>query len=340
MRMMFVGDINLGEYYTCFGHGPATYLQHSDVFKNVRSIFDKADFVAGNLEAPLTTNNFDPAEPERVVLRGSPMHAKLLSESGFKILQVANNHTVQHGKEGFEETVQALKNSGIDAIGLHQQKLVKIHLHGESIGFLAASDVPDNTDKSQSSYQRLDAAFIDKAKAAVSEVDHVIVMLHWGLEASTKPLEYQLTLIQELKQAGVRGVIGSHPHLFYEAWTDGNYIAAPSLGNFVFDLCWDQRLLQTGILDIEINNNELKAQIWPIEITEDGCLPTPNGEPVILTPRATLYDLGDDMAGEQIRKLRYFFKNIHKGHTRLKAKFIARKFLSPLKSLLPGTSHG
>jgi len=36
MRIMFVGDISLGEYYTCFGHGPRSYLEHPDVFENVR----------------------------------------------------------------------------------------------------------------------------------------------------------------------------------------------------------------------------------------------------------------------------------------------------------------
>ena len=69
---MFVGDINLGEYYTSFGHGPGSYLEHSDVFENVRTLFNQADFVVGNLEAPLTTHNFNPNEPESVVLRGDP----------------------------------------------------------------------------------------------------------------------------------------------------------------------------------------------------------------------------------------------------------------------------
>jgi len=108
MRIMFVGDINLGEYYTSFGHGPRSYLKHSDVFENVRDLFSQADFVVGNLEAPLTTHNFNPNDPESVVLRGDPKHATTLRTAGFRVLQVANNHTVQHGKEGFRETVEAL----------------------------------------------------------------------------------------------------------------------------------------------------------------------------------------------------------------------------------------
>ena len=53
-------------------------------------------------------------------------------------------------------------------------------------------------------------------------------------------MTYQKELIQTLSQSGVRGVIGSHPHLFYEAWIEDQTVAAPSLGNFIFDLCWDR----------------------------------------------------------------------------------------------------
>lgn len=333
MRIMFVGDISLGDYYTSFGHGPASYLKHSNVFDKVQHIFDEADLVIGNLETALTHNNYIPDEPESVVLRGDPTNAVLLKKTGFDVLQVANNHTVQHGVDGFNETTDSLNSADIKAIGLRNQKVTILDVEGVKIGFFAASDVPDNTDKKQVSYQTLDDVFINNVKSAVQDVDHLFVMLHWGLEASTKPMDYQRALIKELSSAGVRGVIGSHPHLFYEIWKQDNLIAAPSLGNFVFDLCWDERLLKTGILDVEIKNNELNAQVWPIEITKNGCVPTPTGEPIKISPAATLYDLGKKMDGEERRKLKYFFLNIHKGHLALKTKFIMRKFYSSINSI-------
>lgn len=330
MRIMFVGDINLGEYYTSFGHGPATYLESGNVFEAVKDIFSQADIVAGNLEAALTTANLNPKNPESVVLRGDPKHASLLHSSGFKVLQLANNHTVQHGKEGFEETVAALSAVGITPIGLNNQAVTILEIDGVRVGFMAASDVPDNTDKQQSSYQRLDNAFLEKIKASVSQCDHLFVMFHWGLEASTVPMDYQIKLSRELANAGVRGIIGSHPHLFYEAWMEDGSIVAPSLGNFVFDLCWDQRLLKSGILDIEITANKVSAQIWPAFIQHNGCVPSLTGAPVALTPRAKLYDLGNDMSGEQKKKLKYFFRHFLKGQKLLKAKFIVTKFTKPI----------
>lgn len=338
MRIMFVGDISLGEYYTSFGHGPATYLEHGNVFNAVKEIFDKADIIAGNLEAALTTSNLDPSNPESVVLRGHPKHAKLLREAGFKVLQLANNHTVQHGQEGFDETVRTLEQAGICPIGLNNQPLTILKVGNKTVGFFAASDVPDNTNKEQTSYQRLTDTFLNKIRAAVDQCDHLFVMFHWGLEASTTPMDYQIKITQDLLDAGVRGVIGSHPHLFYETWVERNGVAAPSLGNFVFDLCWDERLLKTGILDIEIDEQRiLNAQVWPVFIQENGCLPFPAESPVPLTPNVKLYDLGPDMSGEQTRKLKYFFSNFFKGNRLLKAKFIIAKFSSPIWKALSRT---
>ena len=331
MRIMFVGDINLGEYYTSFGHGPGSYLKHSDVFENVRDLFSQADFVVGNLEAPLTTHNFNPTEPESVVLRGDPKHAATLSDAGFRVLQVANNHTVQHGKEGFRETVEFLSSAGVKSVGLNEQAIQTLEIGGETAGFLAASDVPDNTDKAQGCYQRLDDAFVARAAKAVAEVDHLFVLLHWGLESYTSSMAYQKELIKTLSHSGVRGVIGSHPHLFYEVWIEGQTVAAPSLGNFIFDLCWDKRLLQSGILDVVVDKGCIStAKVWPVELRHGGCCPSVCGDAVPVGESMNLYDLGKDMSGEQSKKLKYFFGNFFRGNCRLKTKFIFRKLATSL----------
>jgi hypothetical protein len=340
MRIMFVGDINLGEYYTSFGHGPRSYLEHSDVFENVRELFSQADFVVGNLEAPLTTHNFNPNDPESAVLRGDPKHAATLRGAGFRVLQVANNHTVQHGEEGFRETVDALSRAGINAIGLNEQQMQILEIGDETVGFLAASDVPDNTDKAQTCYQRLNDAFVARATRAVAEVDHLFVLLHWGLESHTSPMAYQKKLIKVLSQNGVRGIIGSHPHLFYEAWIEGQTVAAPSLGNFIFDLCWDKRLLQSGVLDVVTKKSAINsACLWPVELLNDGCCPSICGTAVPVRGPVNLYDLGKDINGEQSRKLKYFFRNLSRGNYRLKTKFIVRKLLTPLTTRFRVTTH-
>jgi len=335
IRIMFVGDINLGEYYTSFGHGPRTYAKTRNPFEHVLPLLQQADLVVGNLEAPLTRANFDPKEPESVVLRGDPQDARYLAEANFKVLQIANNHTVQHGEEGFNETVETLRSHGILPIGLNGQPLQTIQINGERLGFLSASDVPDNTNKAQISYQRFDEDFKALVKRSVRMVDHLFVVLHWGLESSTAPMEHQKEYASELANAGIRGVIGQHPHLFYPVWQEINTVVAPSLGNFIFDLCWDQRLINSGILDLTISQSKISWKVWPVELTENGATPKISGaaqEPSSEVSVVSLFDLGESMAGEQTRKLKYFLGHLHKGNALLKAKFIMRKLFPIFKS--------
>lgn len=330
---MFVGDVSLGEYYPSFGHGPLSFAENNNVFKNVQTIFDKADIVVGNLEAAITTVNLNPNEPESLVLRGKPDAAKQLNSAGFKILQIANNHTVQHGSSGFTETINILKNENISTVGLNNADIVQLDIDDQTVGFLAASDVPDNTNKQQNEYQRLDEEFIVKVEQSVHKVDHLFVLLHWGLEASTSPLPYQRNLVERLKNSGVRGVIGSHPHLFYEVESSDNFVSAYSLGNFVFDLCWDSRLSKSGILDITLDNNKLECKVWPVTLQKNGCQPTPIADPVQVNTKLCYYNLGQSMRWQLLKKNFYFFKNIHKGHTNIKLKFFFRKILKIPKRL-------
>lgn len=327
MKIMFVGDLNLGEYYTSFGNGPGTFAKKKSVFSDVEDIFKTADMIVGNLEASITNLGNDPHDPERMVLKVDPEVAYQFKDAGFGVLQVANNHSVQHGVDAFHQSLSVLKDLGIHPVGLNQQKPVIIHHNGISFGFLAASDVPDNTDKSQSLYQRMDQSFFDVVASSVNLVDHLIVMLHWGLEASTTPLPYQREIAKKLKASGVRAIIGSHTHLFYEIESDENFVCAYSLGNFVFDLCWEKRLTKSGILELEFTKETVIGKVWPVQLTQNGCLPSICGEPVPLARNVTLYDHGPNLKWQQTKKVIYLLTNIFKGNTPLKIRFFKKKFL-------------
>ena len=58
--------------------------------------------------------------------------------------------------------------------------------------------------------------------------------MHWGVEKSNRPVEYQKQYVPKMVEAGANAIIGSHPH-----WLQGfeYYNKVPiaySLGNFLF----------------------------------------------------------------------------------------------------------
>lgn len=325
MKIMFVGDMNLGEYYTSFGHGPGTFAKGNDIFSQVREIFDQADYVVGNLEASITNENNGELSPPKAVLKVDPLVAFQFKQAGFRVLQVANNHTIQHGRDAFEQSLDILDSMDIMAVGIDKQKVQIVNHGGISVGFLAASDVPDNTDKEQNLYQRNDGNFLKIVEESVSLVDHLVVMLHWGLESSTIPLQYQRDFSAKLNALGVSAVIGSHPHLFYEIEVRDDFVCAYSLGNFVFDLCWDNRLMKTGILEIDFHQEKSTVTVWPVRIKGNSGQPAPNGPPIKIRSSYSLYDHGVSLNWQQTKKTLHLLANIFKGNTRLKFIFLKNK---------------
>ncbi|GGY82252.1 hypothetical protein GCM10011613_28760 [Cellvibrio zantedeschiae] len=325
MKLMFVGDINPGEYYTSIGNGPRSLMKSKDPLAALHALFHQADAVIGNLEAPVSHTINENGTLNSLTLIGHAPDLKYFADANFKYLQISNNHIVQHGLEIFQETLTSLSNHKITALGLKDQPMELFTSNGITVGMLSASDIPDNTYKNQQSYQRFDDDFLTTVKQSVPLVDHLIVLMHWGSEDSTKPNERQRTICQQLKTLGVRAVIGSHTHLFYEVEKTDNFICAYSLGNFIFDLAWDKRLLKSGILEVNFTKDGLSGKVHPVELKENGCIPHLTSAPVNIDKVTALYNHGDSMEYQQLKKTLYLIKNILKGRTGLKFSFFFQK---------------
>jgi len=102
-RMMFVGDIVMNAKRETPGSVEALIAS-----------FD-ADCVIGNSEIPLTERGTRAAK--FVSWRVSPTVAKQMQVLGFDIVTLANNHALDYGHEGLEDTLAAFHNVGVQAVG-------------------------------------------------------------------------------------------------------------------------------------------------------------------------------------------------------------------------------
>src|SRR5687768_1267916 len=117
-----VGDIMLGDHPLCVGFGAYSRFRSRPPlypFENVRDELANADILFGNLECPLS-------EPERgthdwtsLQMRGHPKHAEALAEAGFRVLSLANNHSMHHGPVPFIDTLRLLDQHGIATCGVN-----------------------------------------------------------------------------------------------------------------------------------------------------------------------------------------------------------------------------
>lgn len=257
--LIAVGDVMLGR-----GVSSAT-----DPLGVVASWLDAADLTSGNLEcaiAPLGATLptlKDSAQPGGPYLLVAPASAVgQLSQAGFDLLGLANNHSLDRGLLGLAETGRALESAGMRPLGAgpdpeQAYRPVFKEVGGVKLAFLAFNAVPSPRGPEWSGEVRqvtpgpgwaLAGWEPERALAAVQsahqQADAVIVSIHWGYEYESRVDPAQREMAKALVTAGADLIIGHHPHVVQTPETlpradGGEALVAYSLGNFVFDQGFD-----------------------------------------------------------------------------------------------------
>ena len=115
IRIKAVDDICPGDKYI-MGLGVLSKTKKFGVgypFEKIRGFFDRSDVVLGNFEGLLTKKVIQHG-PTSLTFCGLPEFARKLAQTGFTVLNMANNHTLEHEPEIFEETIEILQKNGIN----------------------------------------------------------------------------------------------------------------------------------------------------------------------------------------------------------------------------------
>jgi len=219
-----------------------------------RSILQSADVILGNLENPLSERG-DPISKRGPHFRASPQMVKVLSDAGFTILGVANNHARDYGDHAFLDTLDCLQGAGILSVGGGRDsssalKPVIIRTRELSIGILAFTYRQESVaKKKQPGSADLDSPECYKAvKALCDKVDLVIVFLHMGPEYSDYPAPHRIKMARRFIDLGTEMVIGHHPHVPQGLEIYKGKLIAYSLGNFLFHTEKYRSLTRLGYL--------------------------------------------------------------------------------------------
>lgn len=242
LTLSWVGDTILGTDDKFGGLTlPAAWAQNGKdpnyFFQNVKKHFDADDLTIANFEVALTNsrNKRYKGDGEVYHFHGEPAIAKTLPAGGIDVVTIANNHTWDYGRKGFDDTVSALDAAGVAYVGAgnpgydgsdYDHPLLK-DVKGIKVGLLSYQtwqDTPQTRAKIRS-----DIAKLRKDGAAV-----VIPYFHWGLEGVQEPYEVQRDLARVAIDAGADAVIGTHPHVLQSMDVYKGKLIAYSLGNFSF----------------------------------------------------------------------------------------------------------
>lgn len=281
-----VGDISLGDHPVCVGHGMrATFEKRgAEVFSNITPLLRDVDVNLCNIETVASDHGFSKYWLPSYEMRGNPKSLKFINHAGFNLFGVANNHSMQHGIDAFNDMVERITELKVPVIGLDSEKCrTKLHTidhsDGTTSGIFAISIRPEEwTDRPVPySYRENNKDLIEEVAFYRSKcTGFLICSIHWGLEFLDYPSPEQLSLGHALIDAGVDVVIGHHPHVLQPIERYKNGVIFYSLGNFAFDL-WPKDTKQTVIAKINlVKGLSPDVSIIPIVIGDDFILRVAN----------------------------------------------------------------
>jgi poly-gamma-glutamate capsule biosynthesis protein CapA/YwtB (metallophosphatase superfamily) len=260
-----VGDVMLGNRLNSI----LKQKGYESPFQATVDYFKDADISFCNLEAPLTTS--DDIIPKEFNFKADPEAVKSLIYAGIDIVSLANNHAMDYGKKGLEETMKVLEANNIRYVGVwkdERRQAEIIEKNGLKVAWLAYSGVSHPEFESKDfRYGTLPSLiqYIQKdVKEADSLADIVVVSLHCGKEMSKEPIEYQKVRAHAAIDAGADLVIGHHPHVLQPIEHYKNGLIVYSLGNFVFGSY--SSIKSSAILQATISNDSGKNKIENINI--------------------------------------------------------------------------
>ena len=220
-----------------------------------------ADIFMVNNEFPFS-NRGEPMEDKQFTFCCDPKYVKALNEMGVDIVSLANNHTLDYGRDALSDTFTTLDGAGILYAGAGETKerayeLQIIEKNGKKFGFLAASRVvPESNWKVEewtpgmlTAYD--DTKLVQLIKEARNGCDFLSVYIHWGVEYDAYPQDYQTKIATDCFNAGADLILGAHTHCLQGiAYISGKPVFY-SLGNFVFG----QNIDKTVAVKVQVSSD-------------------------------------------------------------------------------------
>ncbi len=217
-------------------------------FAHVLDVLQSADLTVGNLESAVS--DLGQARQKSYTFRAPPLAAAGLAAAGFDLVSIANNHSLDFGPEALVDTVEQLRAASVEVVGGGRDneeayRYRVLTAHGVRVAFLGLAEVPNDNGYDRSVWiaapGKPGIAWVDEERMAATvreaaqAAEVVVVMLHFGIEGASEPLERQRQLSRSAIDAGANLVVGSHPHVLQKLEDYGGGLIAYSLGNFVFD---------------------------------------------------------------------------------------------------------
>lgn len=240
------------------------------IFHDLLEEFTTADLAVVNLEFPLIEQP-NPIRKTGPVLAAPSDCVKGLVSSHIKCVGLANNHILDHGAKGVDNTLRVCSRAGLLTFGAGLSRdeagqILVVKVGNVRIGLLAIAEQEWSiaTEHSPGANPLDPIHFVRTLQKSRGTYDFLIVLLHSGIEHYPFPTPRQMETSRFIIEQGARLVICQHSHCAgcYETYQNGHIIYGQ--GNLLFDSPDRDQSWHEGFLVRLVINDDLSCEWEPI----------------------------------------------------------------------------
>jgi hypothetical protein len=233
------GDVNTDSSYI-----PALAANgHSYAWEGLDGLFVEDDLTVINLEC--TPSELGTPLPKQFVFRCDLDSLRAMRDAGVDVVNLANNHSRDHGPEALLDGVVQLERVGLMAVGVGANAVeaaapALVEINGWTVAVVGFGGVVPSRDwiATEDSPGMADGdtteLMVETVRAAKELADLVIVTVHWGVELDLEPRPDDRERAEAMIEAGADAIFGHHAHRLQPLeFIDGKPVAW-GLGNFVW----------------------------------------------------------------------------------------------------------
>lgn len=249
------------------------------IFNDLQAEFRDADLSVVNLECPLIERR-TPIQKCGPVLGVDSSCINGLKQAPIEVVNLANNHILDHGPVGIQNTIDLCKRAGITTVGAGRnldaaRKIVVFDIDQVRIGILGVAEhefsiaTPDTAGANP--YDAAD--YVRNVRENCNLFDYLLVLFHGGNEHYPFPSPRLRDTCHFLVEMGANAVIVQHTHCAgcYENFQGAHIIYGQ--GNLIFDFPGRERSGDEGFLVKLSIQRDLTATLNLIPYIQSKSLP-------------------------------------------------------------------
>lgn len=261
-----------GDYYPASKLKQQIDLRDYSFLEEINSYTKRVDYSIVNFESPVVLGKYEPIKKCGPNLQSSKYAIEAISYAGFNLLTLANNHILDYGESGLNDTLKTCSEYQIDSVGVGSNLKEASQIFYKQIGNekLAIINCCEHefsiaTEKTAGANPLNSIRQYYQIREAKEKADYVLVIVHGGHEYFQLPSLRMIETYRFFIDAGADAIVNHHQHCYSGYEIHKKKPIFYGIGNFCFarereiNSIWNEGFL----LELNFMEDNISFNLYP-----------------------------------------------------------------------------